>query len=273
MHRKLLITVATTLSIAALFVLVVGLPIGHGQAAPAGLEKVPQSLEEILAGALDSNPDILVAAAKVRAAQAELNQVRLQVTQEVVGLFHSRAELRKTREFRVRSLKSLETRVQAGVVSHADLDVAMISLAESEAKLAAVEAKIRYTIGAGGLSPNALDGGQPSTDKKAASAPIPEKYAEKLDSLRISVQFDEKSLDEAINALVEITGMNFLIDPDIDAKEVQVGLAFSQDVSLRQLLTALSDTQPFYFVFRDYGILVTVRENVPDGAPTIPQPR
>src|SRR6266851_3115371 len=47
------------------------------------------SLDELLTLALKNNPDLRVADAKVREAEAELNRVRLQVTQKLVTLRNS----------------------------------------------------------------------------------------------------------------------------------------------------------------------------------------
>src|SRR5947209_1017266 len=46
-------------------------------------------LADMLAKALRDNPDIRVAEAKLREADAELNRIRLQVTQKVVTLRHN----------------------------------------------------------------------------------------------------------------------------------------------------------------------------------------
>src|SRR5262249_45592845 len=52
------------------------------------------SPEEMLTKALKDNPDIRVAEAKLREADAELNRVRLQVTQKVIA-FHRSLEAQK----------------------------------------------------------------------------------------------------------------------------------------------------------------------------------
>jgi outer membrane protein TolC len=52
-------------------------------------EKKPSQLEELIAQALRDNPDIRVAEAKTREAEAELNRARLQVIQKVVAHQHT----------------------------------------------------------------------------------------------------------------------------------------------------------------------------------------
>src|SRR5579883_1482356 len=62
-------------------------PPANAKPAPAKPEKsaVP-SLQELLTQALRENPDIRVAEAKLREAEADLNRTRLQVTRKVVAL-------------------------------------------------------------------------------------------------------------------------------------------------------------------------------------------
>src|SRR5271166_4465956 len=52
-------------------------------------EKKPSALEELIAQALRDNPDVRVAEAKVREAEAELNRARLQAIQKVVAHQHT----------------------------------------------------------------------------------------------------------------------------------------------------------------------------------------
>src|SRR5260370_14019953 len=54
------------------------------------------TLEDMLNKALKDNPDIKVAEAKVREADAELNRVRLQVTQKVLTFHHTREAQKAT---------------------------------------------------------------------------------------------------------------------------------------------------------------------------------
>jgi hypothetical protein len=60
-------------------------------AAPKNENAIPDTLADALARALRNNPGILVAEAKVRQSQAELNEVRLGVVQELTLAFQRRA--------------------------------------------------------------------------------------------------------------------------------------------------------------------------------------
>ena len=68
-------------------------PAANSNAAPSQAKPgkaAEPTLEEMLNKALKDNPDIRVAEAKVREAEAELNRTRLQVTQKVLTFHHSR---------------------------------------------------------------------------------------------------------------------------------------------------------------------------------------
>src|SRR5438093_12866113 len=56
------------------------------------------SLEDLIAQALRNNPDIRVAEAKVREAEAELNRTQISVAQKVIALHHDIAISRKARD-------------------------------------------------------------------------------------------------------------------------------------------------------------------------------
>src|SRR6266550_8528267 len=65
-------------------------PSGLGTAPPAAAKPAaPSTLEEMLAQALKNHADIRVAEAKVREADALLEQARLQVAQKVITHYHA----------------------------------------------------------------------------------------------------------------------------------------------------------------------------------------
>jgi hypothetical protein len=85
----------TTVNLAALLALLLGgIGMADEPAKPAdpnkpAEQKKPSQLEELIAQALRDNPDIRVAEAKTREAEAELSRVRLQVIQKVVAHQHT----------------------------------------------------------------------------------------------------------------------------------------------------------------------------------------
>jgi hypothetical protein len=98
----------------------------------------PTSLEEMLTQALRNNPDIRLAATKVREADAELQRTRLQVTQKVVTLYHAR-EVRKAK------VKTAEDQVAA--LRNPQEEGARQNVIDAKAELAMIEAEIAYVLG------------------------------------------------------------------------------------------------------------------------------
>jgi hypothetical protein len=117
---------------------------------PAAKDKSAQpgvpSLEDMLAKALKDNPDIRVAEAKLREADAELSRIRLRVTQKVVTFQHDRENQKSVVEQAEARLKRL-LKLGQGLDSQEELDAARALLAQQKAKLAAIEAEMPYLLG------------------------------------------------------------------------------------------------------------------------------
>jgi hypothetical protein len=112
-------------------------------AAPAA---VP-TLEEMLTRALKDNPDVRVAEAKVREAEAELNRTRLQVTQRVIALHHALEAEKAKVDNADKELKRLQALAQSKAVAPREMDLARFRLTQAKAKLAEVEAEMPYLFG------------------------------------------------------------------------------------------------------------------------------
>jgi hypothetical protein len=121
-------------------------PKGEG---PKDEKKAPakSKLEEMLEEALQYNPDIHVAEAKVREAEAELNRTRLLVAQKVVALNAALDVARASvaaNERRMERAKDLRTK---GGISAEDFDAAAALLQQAKADLAKLEAEAPYITG------------------------------------------------------------------------------------------------------------------------------
>jgi hypothetical protein len=109
------------------------------------------SLEEMLTRALKDNPDIRVAEAKVREADAELNRTRLLVTQKVIA-FHRSLEAQKAvvdlAEKEIKQLQDLAPQDAQGFARvKSELTDRQTKLTVAKAKLAEVEAEMPYLLG------------------------------------------------------------------------------------------------------------------------------
>ncbi len=246
------------------------------------LSPLPGTLEEILEQALRSNPEILVGQAKLREAQAELNQRRLSVTQQVVRLHFQRDEDQQLIQQKRKSLQRLQQMVTTGTISDEEVRAVSIEIAQAEGNLARVEADLRYAMGAGGsgeIDPavHTDPWGQRydfQTEVEPAPAPrpqVPESIAAILDGKRIQVEFHEQPLREVAQFLSQVSGLNFLLSPPVANDEIVLTLNLQGEVSLRQLFHAIADLTEVHFAVREYGILAVWAGEQPAGSPLIPE--
>jgi hypothetical protein len=105
------------------------------------------SLEQLLTHAAQDNPDIRVAEAKVREAEAELSRTRLIVAQKVVKLYQDIAAQRAAVAETEQRFKTVERLYQAKGVSQAELDAAKQVVIQAKAKLEGLEAELPFLLG------------------------------------------------------------------------------------------------------------------------------
>lgn len=248
---------------------------GHATTTDDALGKLPGALDALLERALESNPEILIQRARLREAQAQLNQARLQVTQEVVRLHFRRQEQKKVIEQRSRDLQQVDQLYQAGNVQEAEVRSINIALSQAEGELAAIEADLRYVTGAGGASGFEFGNDpeqkkqEPAEEEKPAPE-IPESIASVIDSRTMKVSFQEEPLEQVLDYLAQTSGLNFLVSPDLVDEGITLTLEFTQPVTLRQLFHAITDVIDVSFAVREYGILAVHRGDHPDGSAVIP---
>lgn len=111
------------------------------------LQEIPSSLGEMLARALEANPDILVAEADLHHAQAVVRHVRLEVSREVIETFHTikvRRSILKGAEAEYRRMEQLE---ESGRLPSDSLFPHRQAVTKAEAAVVEVEARIRGLIG------------------------------------------------------------------------------------------------------------------------------
>src|SRR5262249_39545516 len=112
---------------------------------PAAKEK--SKLEEWLAQALKSNPDIRVAEAKQREAEAEWNRTRLLVMKKVTAHYHAWLAQKAAVQQAEANWNRISRLAKSAVISAEEVDKAQAELASAKAKLAEIEAELPYLIG------------------------------------------------------------------------------------------------------------------------------
>jgi hypothetical protein len=155
----------TAVEMAALAALLLGGALAYGQqadpreapppavVAPAAAADKPKDappkskLEEMLQKALQDNPDLRLAAAKVAEAEAELNRARLLVVQKVGAAYQAIEAQKAAVEGAAAELNELKNIAKSGAGSSADMRAAEQKLIDAKAKLATLEAEMPYLLG------------------------------------------------------------------------------------------------------------------------------
>jgi outer membrane protein TolC len=148
--RKLWINVlAPAMLLAATTVVSSQPPDPNAKPAPTKDKEAPakSQLEQMLEIALKSNPDLRVADAKAREADAELSRARLAVTRKVVLLYNNLETARANVNVAEKLAKRLRAMSGSGGVAAQDLDEAEAKLVQAKAELAKLEAEIPYLLG------------------------------------------------------------------------------------------------------------------------------
>ena len=112
--------------------------------------ETPESLEEMLTVALESNGEIVLARADLVRMDARLNQVRLRVTEDVTIAYQMRRTRRAALDTSKSILNRIEEKLNQGIVSQEEMLPAFQAVIEAEADLVRIEARIRYLMGLGG---------------------------------------------------------------------------------------------------------------------------
>jgi hypothetical protein len=230
-------------------------------------------LEDLLAKALKDNPDIRVAEAKVREAEAELNRTRLQVMQKVVSLYHALESHKVVLAAAEADLRTAGDPVAGNQARH--------RLLQAKAKLAEIEAEMPYLTGQQprGLAESRAQSAVRSWDVEQTAlvqelvrligqqaGPAPEVHGTMAEKIRkaldapAALNFDDAALPDVLEYVKELSGVPLVnLMPDASMKQVKVNLRLER-VSLGAALQALEDVSPARFAVRDYGILVLPKD-------------
>jgi hypothetical protein len=119
-------------------------------APPAKDKEAPakSKLEQMLELALKNNPDLRVAEAKAREADAEVSRTRLAVTQKVVLLYNGIEAARANVQLAEKQLERLRRLAAQGLgVDQVATDEGEVKLRQAKADLAKLEAEVPYLLG------------------------------------------------------------------------------------------------------------------------------
>ena len=244
-------------------VLLAGLAMG-GAAGASSLGNLPSNAEDAIRLALKSNPQIVLAEAKVRTAQAELNAAKLSVSRDIAELFARRTHIHRQLEALEANLERTKMRVKQGVSSSAEMQEAIIALAQTSGELQGFDAQLRYLIGDGGRR---VDEAQQKQSKRRTIAirhrPEFDPAHESWLSTQLNASFDDVPISDALKYVEATVGgkMTFVFNDEVkeylESEDVRVSMS---EATLRDVLWMLSDVASLPFVQRDYGFRVVWME-------------
>jgi len=212
-----------------------------------------ESLEKLIDRAVNNNPNIAAARAKVALAQAELNVAQMEVAREVVAL-HGEREVLMQKFSRMSDIHEKSE----GVISIQEL----ISI---KSKIAQIDTQLQHLVGkpqahntnASGMLPGTTPSGKAGTSWKPAEA---DKFAKVLNS-SVSLEFHETPIEDVLEFLEDMVGIKMATD--WSTKDMPVTLRL-RDMPLGASLQAIEDVCEVRFVVREYGILAVAANRAND---------
>jgi hypothetical protein len=275
-----------------------GTGLGGGSAAK---KPEPGSLEDLLDKALRNNADIRAAEAKVREAEAELNRVRHQVLAKIVGVRNDIDAAKKMLGYSERLLdlarkaNSSQQEVQAAIVA-VDKQKAEVTKLENDLQALtgtwknihdlafSPDGKLLYSAVTDGTvriwdlqhgrladsSANAALLALGQSISGGVQASMAERIKAALDkTVKMAAIPQEVPVTDALAAIIQKGNIDVPFRPVGKPGNAPTTL-MSAELPFGAWLQALEDSDPnIRFVVRDYGILVTTKDRVPDGAITV----
>jgi hypothetical protein len=238
--------------------------------APAG---IPATLEEALTRAMDNNPEIITAKAKLQLAEAELNAAQLEITKKVINLWQELRRLRDTIALVKRQADYATEAYKSGQLNPLDLTKAQTPLIDAQAKAAQIENDLHYLIGRRALSAgsgrvsqaaNSHGGIAGTRSPELPRGPLVEKIREAL-LKPAELDVTEMAVKDVVQTLSDLHRVIMVIDRKaFDDAGIQHDMPITlnlKGITFAALLQAFEDqNSELRFVVRDYGILLTTPE-------------
>lgn len=262
-------------------------PGGKPKSKPAATTTA-RSLEDLLAAGLKNNPDIRVAEAKLREAEAELNRTRLQTTQKIVTLHRGLEAQQAVVESAEVETHRLTQLYKSGTSPAGGVETARQKALQAKAKLSEIEAEIAYLTGqqpagqAGTADANrelqaferaysiAASLSQARTAEAATAATVVKgmmahKIRKALDT-PVRVEHRGTSLPIILEHFQEKIGIQIVVNVAEGFQSKTAQISFPDPVPLGAALQALEDTFSVRCYVRQYGLLFSSSKENPPGA-------
>ena len=219
----------------------------------------PNDVDQVVALAMKSHPDVLLAEAKVRQAEAELMQAKMKAAREAIEVWKQRRNLELDLDAAEKELETKSELAKAGTASAESLDAARTKFDRLRAEVVDSRAVARFMLGVG-LAPKAVEAPQQKTEPPPAPPQRPAMNTKLAGQLGETgdVALKDVPLPEAVASIVRKAGINLLIDAEVvsDAESVPISLELKAVTHL-SALGAMLEMGNFALVQRDYGLLLT----------------
>jgi hypothetical protein len=227
----------------------------------------PGKLEEAIQVALQNNPEVRVAEARLRAAEAELMQVRQQVVRELTEVYPDWTKMLRERDRTADVIAELKDRGHMSDEQRGRVNSLEIHVDEVKERIVSIEARLRYLIGATpGFGPR---GPRPEPEMRprlpgpvVTPRPPLEGKSAVVATLRslIAIQFQDARLGEVLKKMSDDYGINIAYSEAVAAVPITINVT---GVTLADGLTAIAELTggEVCFVVRDYGVLAVPTES------------
>jgi hypothetical protein len=247
------------------------------------------SLDEWLARALRSNPDLKVAESKLREAEAELNRVRLQIMQKIVKLQYDVKEAKEKVAQLTTRYERMKDLHKQGVLSVTEFGNAEGELLAAKSSLARLEGELPFLLGQqpqqaatflSGFTYLDIDrmpygveiitrgptmagsAGTMTTGTVPVAGSAPDKVRKALDA-PITLKYQDATPEQIVDDFRRSAkGINFIVNA---AKGTKLNVDLGP-IPLGAAMQWFEDETHLRFVLREYGIVAVSPTKAPPGA-------
>jgi hypothetical protein len=227
------------------------------------------TLDQLLTQAMDRNPGIVAAKARVASAEAELKNTRFEVARQLVACWNEvNVQVQAATAAGIRFARAREEHA-SGRVDIGQVDAAENSLIDTRAKLARARSELEFLIGR--APPAVAPSLTPSPGSAASRPPLQVPHGPMVENVRRALgspsqmEFVETPLSDVVDFMKD----QHHIEIQIDKEALKRG-GWTSDLPITMNLKAASlaamlqfwddNVQELKLVVRDYGILVTTPE-------------
>ncbi len=239
-------------SFAAALLLAIAFPSMAAEPAP--------TLDELLTQAMDENPGVIAAEAKMKMAEAELRNVRFEVARQLVACWNEVNDLERAVILAGQEVKIAEE----GSPDESKLRGANTAVIDLKAKLARARSELLFLTGRAPVASPTATASNPDVERfgmplQIPHGPLVEKIREALNA-PTQIEFADTPVHDVADYLRDLHSIEVQVDSEAIEGETLITLS-ANGMPLGAALQLWGDKfHGLELVVRDYGILVTTPE-------------